>query len=157
MKQLFIIFCITALSLNGFSQTNESKVEDKKAPIMTFENITYNFGEIEKNSEAICVFKFSNTGKSPLILQQVRSSCGCTVPSWSKEPIKKGKEGEITVKYNTSSVKSFTKSITVNSNAKNTPVRLTITGKVIEAKENPKTKAAIQRAASTRKSKPTKK
>jgi hypothetical protein len=77
-----------------------------------------------------CEFKFKNTGKEPLILSNVYSSCGCTVPSWPKEPIMPGKSEVIKVKYNTSRLGTINKKVTVISNAVNNPIELFIKGNV---------------------------
>ena len=83
-----------------------------------------------KKGMELSAFVFKNTGKEPLILKNVRSSCGCTVPEWPKEPIKRGSKGTIKVSYNTRITGSFSKSITVYSNAEGEPVVLKIKGKV---------------------------
>ena len=108
----------------------EVEVIDASAPVMEFEKLTHDFGDMEQNDDATCVFKFTNTGKKPLIIENVRASCGCTVPSWTKNPIKKKKSDGITVKFDTRTIRTFNKSITVYSNARNSPVRLNITGTV---------------------------
>ena len=81
-------------------------------------------------------FKFTNEGKTPLILNNVRSSCGCTVPSWTKEPVQPGSGGSIKVVYNTASIGAFNKSVTVNSNAVNSTVLLQIKGNVVQKSSN---------------------
>jgi hypothetical protein len=73
---------------------------------------------------------FKNTGKAELILTNCRSSCGCTVPSWPKDPIPPGKKASIKVKYNTQRIGQINKTITVESNAVNDRVVLKITGNV---------------------------
>ena len=80
------------------------------------------------------VFKFTNTGDAPLIVSQVSSSCGCTVPKWSKDPILPGKTGEIQVKYDTQRVNPIRKTITVISNADTPTVALKIKGDVVDSK-----------------------
>ena len=78
-------------------------------------------------------FKFTNTGDEPLIVSNVKSSCGCTIPKKPKKPILPGENGEIEVKYDTNRVNPIRKTITVTSNAVNAPtVALKITGKVID-------------------------
>ncbi|UCH13483.1 MAG: DUF1573 domain-containing protein, partial [Bacteroidales bacterium] len=123
------------------SSENNTKV-DKKAPVITFETLEYDYGTIYQGDDGKCEFVFKNTGKNPLVLSNVRPSCGCTVPKWSKEPIKGGDNSSIEVKYNTKRVGSFSKSITVHSNASNTPVVLKIKGKVVAKPEVIKEKAA---------------
>ncbi|GAB4277876.1 MAG: hypothetical protein Kow0068_01210 [Marinilabiliales bacterium] len=100
-----------------------------------FEKTTYDYGTIPLKSDGTCEFVFKNTGKSPLILSNVKSSCGCTVPSWPKEPIPPKGSGKIVVKYNTTRQGAFQKSITVFSNAKNSPNVLVIKGKVEKEKK----------------------
>ena len=113
---------------------------NKKAPEITFQKTEYDFGTIAYGSDAICEFVYKNTGKSPLILTNVRSSCGCTIPSWTKTPVKKKKSDKIIVKYNTHRMGKFHKTVTITSNAKNSPIVLTITGKVVSVKELKKPK-----------------
>ncbi len=99
---------------------------------ITFEKLEHDYGEVKQNGDGVCEFKYTNTGSVPLVLSKVRSSCGCTVPKWSKEPLMPGQSASITVKYNTSSVGPINKSITVESNAKTSRVRLLIKGKVVK-------------------------
>ena len=113
----------------GCSQTSESGLNAE----MTFkEDPTFDFGKIKQNSEGVHVFEFKNTGKDPLIITNVKSSCGCTVPTYPNEPVKKGDKGVISVKYDTKRIGVFNKTITVYSNAKNSPVKLYIKGEVYE-------------------------
>ena len=83
---------------------------------MKFEETSFNFGEIEYNSEAQHSFKFTNTGSKPLIIRNVRPSCGCTTPEWPKNPIMPGETGEIKATYDTKREGRFHKSITVLTN-----------------------------------------
>ncbi len=133
MKKAFAILAVAILTVsNSCSQGPEdNQKKDKRAPFIKFENVVYNYGTIAQGSDGGCEFIFENTGKDPLVLSNVRPSCGCTVPKWSKEPIKSHKKSSIQVKYNTRRVGSFSKSITVTSNASNSPIVLTIKGKVI--------------------------
>lgn len=96
---------------------------------MVFEHEVHDFGTLAEGPSAEYEFKFKNTGKEPINLQSVNASCGCTTPSWSKEPVLPGKTGTIKAAYNTDKRPGgFTKSITVVSNA-GTKV-LTIKGNV---------------------------
>ena len=105
-----------------------SQSSDGDTKVNTLE---YDYGTIDQGDDGKCEFVFKNTGKNPLVLSNVRPSCGCTVPKWSKEPIKGGDKSSIEVKYNTKRVGSFSKSITVHSNAANSPVVLKIKGNVV--------------------------
>lgn len=68
---------------------------------MSFEKQNYEFGEVMEGEIIEHTFKFKNTGKAPLVIQGARSTCGCTVPEWSKDPIQVGEEGEIFVRFDT--------------------------------------------------------
>ena len=133
MKKAFAILVVAIITIsNSCSQgPDDNQKKDKKAPYIKFENIVYNYGTITQGSDGSCEFIFENTGKNPLVLSNVRPSCGCTVPKWSKEPIKSHKKSSIQVKYNTRRIGSFSKSITVTSNASNSPIVLIIKGKVV--------------------------
>jgi hypothetical protein len=98
--------------------------------VIQFASLVHDYGTIVQGSDGGCEFIFENKGKTPLKLNNVRASCGCTVPTWPREPILPGKTGVIKVMYNTNSIGSFNKSITVDSNAKNASVVLQIKGNV---------------------------
>ena len=111
-------------------------VGQKKAKIleMHFEKAEHQFGTMEYAADGSCVFKFKNNGKKPIAITNVKSSCSCTSPSWTKEPIQPGGYGTVDVKYNTNIPGSFNKTIQVFSTAKNSPVRLSVKG-VVNAKQ----------------------
>ncbi len=120
----FLFITLLMFSFIGFSQEKQAKVEFKQAEI--------NYGTINKGSDGTRIFEFTNTGDAPLIINRVKSSCGCTVPSKPTQPILPGKTDKIVVKYNTSHVGPFRKTITVYSNASNNVVILKIKGKVVD-------------------------
>jgi hypothetical protein len=100
---------------------------------MTFKDeLTFNYGKIKQNGDGSHTFIFKNTGKEPLVITNVKSSCGCTVPTYPSQPVKKGEKGEIHVKYDTKRLGVFNKTVTVYSNAKNSPVKLRIKGEVLK-------------------------
>ena len=112
-----IILLITAfflISIGLKAQTAEKKDNSNLSEI-TFSNLEYDYGTIMKGADGSCEFKFKNTGNEPLILSNVHASCGCTIPSWTKEPVMPGKEGVIKVTYNTNRIGAISKSITVES------------------------------------------
>ena len=123
---LFSVILLVAVVLNGKAQTADSTL------VINFESTVHDYGTIEQGSDGTYEFKFTNDGKSPLILSNVRSSCGCTVPSWTKEPVAPGKSGVIKVVYNTQNMGTFSKTVTVSSNAKNAEVMLQIKGNVVK-------------------------
>ena len=118
-----------AVALFGFAaQAQEQPTEGAK---IQFAEKVINYGKIEKGANGTRVFKFKNEGTEPLVLSSVRASCGCTTPKWTREPIAPGAEGNITVKYDTNRMGNFHKTVTVNSNATNKTVVLTIKGQVM--------------------------
>lgn len=125
---------VLAMFNTGCATTPEEKAKDKGQEIW-FENYIHDYGEIEVDSDGTWSFSFKNLGKSAFVINRVRSSCGCTVPEWSREPIEPGSEGSITVKYNTALTGTFMKSLTVYSSAVNSPVKLQIKGKVVAKEE----------------------
>jgi hypothetical protein len=85
---------------------------------IAFTDMTHDFGSIPEGPDATCEFAFKNNGKEPLVIQKAQPSCGCTVPSFSSEPVLPGKTGTISVAYHTKGKPStFSKTITVTSNA----------------------------------------
>ena len=103
---------------------------------ISFEEEKYSFGELNEGPKVSHEFTFTNTGTEPLVLSNVKASCGCTTPSWPKDPILPGEEGTILVTYNTANrVGSFNKSITITSNAVEPTKVIFISGKVIAVPE----------------------
>ncbi len=93
-----------------------------------FEKETHDYGTIPQNKPASFDFKFSNSGDAPIIISEVKPSCGCSVAEFTKTPVKPGETGTITVTYNAAAKGPFTKHFTVKSNTK-TPVKtLTVKG-----------------------------
>lgn len=133
MKKLFSVLILMAFVFAGVAQNDEAqpkKTKKVKAPEITFVKLVHDYGQIEQGGNGECEFEFKNTGKADLILTNCRSSCGCTVPSWPKDPIPPGKKAVIKVKYNTQRIGQINKTITVESNAVNDRVVLKITGNV---------------------------
>jgi hypothetical protein len=98
---------------------------------MTFEKDVHDFGTLEYEGNGTYEFKFTNTGKEPLIISDAKGSCGCTVPTYPKNvPIKPGETQVIKVTYDTKRSGAFTKTVTINSNAKTPQKVLTIKGTV---------------------------
>ena len=118
MKKLFLLSLIAILS---FGVANAQEEQPTNGPKISFNEMEHNYGTIQKGANGECEFVFTNTGNEPLILSNVKASCGCTVPTWPKEPIMPGKSSNIHVKYNTNNVGGFNKTITVTSNAADNP------------------------------------
>ena len=113
-----------------------AKAQDGKAQVgaeIEFEKIVHDYGDVPYNGNGECEFRFTNTGTEPLIIQKPKSSCGCTIPSWPKDPILPGKSETIEVTYRTNRVGNFDKKVTVTSNAVQNPtVVLRIKGRVLD-------------------------
>ncbi len=106
--------------------------EDDKLPLMTFETETHDFGKIMEGEKISYSFKFKNTGEANLIISDARGSCGCTVPTYPKEPVEPGKDGLIEVTFNSEGKSGKqNKTVTLITNGiPNTKV-ITITGEVL--------------------------
>jgi hypothetical protein len=138
MKSIILSICFGAIASIGFAQekTTEAK-PNPNAPQFKFENELFDFGEIAEGPQATHEFKFKNVGKEPLILSNVKASCGCTTPSWTKEPVLPGKDGSIAATYNTQGRPGpFSKAITITSNAGEATKVITIKGNVITAEQD---------------------
>ena len=129
MKKILVL---TMLLFCGMSVALAQKPAEIK-----FDKLTHNFGTFsEKEPVVSCTFTFTNVGESPLIINQAVASCGCTVPEYTKTPIKPGESGEIKVTYNGTGKfpGHFKKSITVRTNGAVEMTRLYIEGEMTEAK-----------------------
>ena len=102
---------------------------------ITFETQVIDYGTIQKGDDGLREFKFTNTGSSPLLITQVRSSCGCTIPKKPTDSIPPGAEEIIEVQYDTNRVGPIRKTITVSSNATTSVIALQIKGLVEEPEE----------------------
>lgn len=114
-------------------------------PVISFEKTTHDFGKInEADGRVTTVFEFKNEGMEPLILTNVKASCGCTTPKYTREPIEPGNTGQITVTYNPNGRPGrFQKTVTVTSNATEPTLRLYIKGEVIPKPAQPKDKYPV--------------
>ena len=120
--------------------------ENPNAPDIIFENENIDYGTVEYDADGNREFKFKNKGKEPLIIYSATGSCGCTVPTAPKDPIKPGETGVIKVHYDTKRPGNFEKSVTVSSNAKTPSKTLKIHGVVKAAPPAPATTTAAPTA-----------
>ncbi|MFT7344787.1 MAG: hypothetical protein ACI9XP_001376 [Lentimonas sp.] len=120
MKKLILSLLIVSgalLATNAVAQVESgAKIE--------FDKETHDYGTIEYGADGTCTFEFKNTGNVPLIVSNAKGSCGCTVPSWPKEPVAPGATSTITVKYDTKRPGGINKSVTITSNAINEPTKV---------------------------------
>jgi hypothetical protein len=132
MKKVSLALASLFLFLIASFAQNQEVAEKVNGPEITFKKDQHDYGQIYVNSDGSCTFEFTNTGNEPLILSQPRSSCGCTVPSWPRQPILPGESEKITVTYNTSKPGPINRTVTILSNAsKNKSVVLRIKGSVV--------------------------
>lgn len=124
---LFSMFAFVAANAQDAAQ----QPVNPNAPEISFDKVVHDYGTIFQAADGNCEFRFTNTGKEPLILSKPITSCGCTTSSWPQEPILPGKSDVIKVNYNTNNIGPINKTVTVNSNAKTATVRLTIKGNVV--------------------------
>lgn len=130
MKNIFTILFISLFSLAMYAQENE--MVDPEAPVFEFETEVIDYGKIALNADGVRVFKFKNVGKTPLVISNIKSSCGCTVPKKPEKPIMPGETGEIEVKYDTKRPGGFSKTITIYSNASENMKRVRIKGIILK-------------------------
>jgi uncharacterized cupredoxin-like copper-binding protein len=108
--------------------------QDVVYPQISFEKTEHDFGTIAQGTNVEHTFTFTNTGKAPLVITNASSSCGCTVPTWTKEPIAPGESGEMLVKFNGSGQNQVTKTVTITANTESGKEQLKIKA-FVEPKE----------------------
>jgi hypothetical protein len=131
------IFLILAVLLFGVSQL-EAQVNTDSLPKarLLIKTDTYDFGYIETGEKTSHTFQFENVGNAPLIIDKVLTTCGCTVPEWTKEPISPGNSGQVKVVFDsTGKMGRQNKIITIRSNNTEGDVRLILSGMIIPKKE----------------------
>lgn len=124
MKKIILLAVVTLMSYAVQAQDKVAKIE--------FTQETIDYGEINKGADGVRVFEFTNTGNIPLIISDVKSSCGCTVPEKPDAPIAPGATGSIKVKYDTRRVGPIRKTITVYSNADEPVKAIKIKGTILD-------------------------
>ena len=130
MKKVIYLLGIMLL-MAGVAKAQDKKVQN--GPEIEFEKVVHDYGDVPYNGNGECEFRFTNTGNEPLLVQKPKSSCGCTIPSWPKEPILPGESEVIKVTYRTNRVGNINKTVTVTSNAIDNPtVVLRIKGRVLD-------------------------
>jgi hypothetical protein len=125
MKKIMLI-CAVVL---GFAFT--ATAQDNEKAEFKFNEEKHDFGKVPQGTPVTTVFEFTNIGKEPLILTDVKPTCGCTIADYTKTPVKNGEKGLIKITYNAANVAPFNKTIVVTSNAKTPTKYLNIVGEVI--------------------------
>jgi len=139
------ILSLLVLAFAAMTSTTMAQ-EIHQGAVIEFEKDVHDYGEIPYMGNGTYSFVFKNEGSEPLVISNAKGSCGCTVPSWPKEPIAPGASGTIEVTYDTKRVGGISKSVTITSNAVNTPIKvIRITGTVLEqAQEVPPVRVELQ-------------
>lgn len=124
MKKVILSLLLLATATIGINshanaQDNPS-TEVVNGAVITVDKEVHDYGVIENGADGKCTFTVTNTGNAPLIISSCKGSCGCTVPTWPKEPIAPGASAEITVKYDTKRTGPINKTVTIYTNAVNT-------------------------------------
>lgn len=140
MKKLvlwsFLSLFLSAGSLYAQEEASKTttftkKADDRQAQI-TFTEKEFNFEEVKEGEIVEHIFTFKNTGDYPLMLQDIRTTCGCTAPQWTKEPIAPNETGKIIIRFNShKKAGQQRKIITVISNAANSSEKLVLYGTVV--------------------------
>ena|SRR3569832_825345 len=128
MKKLILI-CAAVLGLTFTASTVSA--QDNEKPEFKFNEEKHDFGKIPQGTPVTTVFEFTNIGKEPLILSDVKPTCGCTIADFTKTPVKSGEKGIIKITYNAAAVMPFNKTFVVTSNAKTPTKYLNIVGEVV--------------------------
>ena len=139
MKKIALVLFASVFTLSLNAQDATPPKAD--GPAFEFEQETIDYGKIEKGSNGERVFVFTNIGTAPLIIENVKGSCGCTVPTKPENPILPGEKGEIKVKYDTNRTGGFSKTVTITSNAVEARKVVRIKGLV----EKPSTSSVIEK------------
>ncbi|ALM21549.1 hypothetical protein JCM19294_1794 [Nonlabens tegetincola] len=152
MKKVIMMFAaVAAVALTSCNNESKAKIDEANLtaaaaskevaadyPVMTFNEVEYDFGTVEEGTVVEHEYTFKNTGTAPLVVISAKGSCGCTVPTWSKEPIAPGEEGSMLVKFNTNGKpNNQTKTVTIKANTESGTESIRIKGFV-----NPKAKAS---------------
>lgn len=130
-KSIFILAAVALVAFTSCKENAADKVSEEnvaaaaerdaeatKFPVMVFEESEFDFGTIDQGTPQEHVFKFTNTGDADLIIVDAKSSCGCTVPEYTKDPVAPGATGELLVKFNGSGKNQVSKTVTITANTK---------------------------------------
>lgn len=135
---VLVMFCAISVVNAQTVPTTEAieqkieKVKNGEGPKMVFEEMVVDYGVIEQHSEPLRQLKFVNNGTEPLVITNARGSCGCTVPSYAKEPIMPGEESVIEIRYATNRLGKFSKKVTITTNEGTEPHVINVKGEVFE-------------------------
>ena len=124
MKHLITLAVFSLLTISMYGQANEKATDETEkptptsvqGPIMTLESLTVNYGDIKQGSDPLRTVSFTNTGTEPLVISNAKGSCGCTVPTWPREPIAPGESAVIEIRYDTKRLGGINKTVKLTTN-----------------------------------------
>lgn len=140
-KVLFILGVMMSATFGLNAQAVDS------GPVIEVNKDVHDYGTIAQHGNGVSEFEVTNTGNEPLIISKAKGSCGCTVPSYEKEPIMPGESSTIKVKYDTKRVGPINKSVTITSNATNAPTKVLRIKGTVNASESGATSPLKQNSA----------
>jgi len=130
------VLLFTLFLVSGILSIAQTTTTTQTGPVIKLEETSHDFGDIYQGEKVNYVFTLTNIGNQPLVLSEVVTTCGCTAPSWYREPIMPGKSGEIQITFNSENkMGRQNKGITILENAINSPARVTITCNILPKKE----------------------
>jgi hypothetical protein len=122
-----ILFCLAFIMAGAMTAASQTTA----GPVMTFKATTIDYGKIQKGSDPVRKFEFTNTGNEPLIIKSAKGSCGCAKPTYPQEPIMPGETLTIDVNYDTNRPGHFNKTVTLTTNETPDTHTLTIKGEML--------------------------
>lgn len=131
MKILFTLLLVAGLAVSATAQTTPDS-QPPSAPALVLKEASFDFGKIPQGRPVTHLFEVTNTSKEVIRLENVQTSCGCTTPEWSREPIKPGASTTIKVGYNGAGEGPFSKTVTIIYNNNQTK-QVVISGNVYKA------------------------
>jgi hypothetical protein len=159
MKKIsLILFVLAILPMNSckenatekINQDNVEKAAERDAqtivfPTISFDKTLHDFGEIENGTAVETVFSYTNSGRSPLVVTDIKSTCGCTVPQgWSKDPLMPGESSDFSVKFNGKGANKVSKTITLTTNTEKGREQVRITA-FVKPDPNAPTPAVVKK------------
>lgn len=139
MKKLIMSVAVLVAIAATYAQMSAKAASDNpNKASFAWESTTHDFGKVEKGKPINFEYNFTNSGDIPLIISNVKASCGCTVTDYTTEAIKPGESGMVKATYNASKVGVFSKSVTVIANTNEDPVILVLKGEVVDQLEEGK-------------------
>ena len=145
MKKIFLLsFIFAAFSMVATAQTDTPTQKEKTeqaapaegGPVMSLESNTVDYGTMKQHGEPLRTVSFTNTGTEPLVIKNARGSCGCTVPTWPKEPIMPGATADIEIRYATNRLGKINKTVKITTNEGGDAHVIKVVGNILKPEED---------------------